>query len=399
MRLAVAASLVLARIASADNQVIAAEDHADVTVGAGAQQIGKHAEGSVSASAQARDVEYTNDLVFTFAADSSAEIRSASDGRLDATGALGARLGGAYIGIPERPVFAAFGNLGFGLRPGLDARRDVGRSGYGSVTGGFELGLAFHHGDRVVGIGFFDIEGGFEDQGSAQRATFVFNVEAYYSCRLRADARARCLHVVDIDNTGVSGGTQAVVTNLSFVRWTGLDLGGAWGDVGFGVITDTAKLSTEDGLGNVVATVATKDLPIIHVGSYDAGLATMAGPVEVDLRAKRTGFVSLDGDMSIEDRASLTAALPIAAHAKLTASAFLARTHWWTSKTDPGSAASTGGGELALDLRVHAFDIHAAGGVARSFYAMLDGATAPEQPSLGLRCAIDVKHSIRNWTP
>ena len=32
--------------------------------------------------------------------------------------------------------------------------------------------------------------------------------------------------------------------------------------------------------GGMVATVATKDLPIIHVGSYDAGLATMAGPVE-----------------------------------------------------------------------------------------------------------------------
>ncbi len=91
----------------------------------------------------------------------------------------------------------------------------------------------------------------------------------------------------------------------------------------------------------------------------------MAGPVEIGLRAKRTGFFSLDGDMSIEDRATLTAALPLADHAKLSASAFLARTHWWTSKSDPGSAASTGGGELALDLRLHQFDIHVAGGVAR----------------------------------
>ena len=369
-----------------------------MTVGAGMQQIGKATESSVSASAQASDVEYTNDLVTTLAADSSAELRGGSDG-LNATGALGARLGGAYIGVPERPVFAAFGTLGFGTRPGLDARRDLGRSGYASATGGFELGLAVHHGDRVIGIGYFDIEGGFEDQGAAQRATFVFNMEAYYACRLRAGARARCLHVVDIENTGVSGGTQAVVSNISVVRWTGLDLGGAWADIGFGAITDTAKLSTEDGHGNVVSTVQTEDLPIIQVGSYDARLATMAGPVELDLRAKRTGFVSLDGDMSIEDRASLSAGLPIAAHAKLTASAFLARTHWWTSKSDPGSAASTGGGELALDLRLHQFDIHAAGGVARSFYAVLDGAMAPEQPSLGFRSAIDVKHSIRNWTP
>ncbi len=394
MRLAVLASVFLARIASADTP----GEHADVTVGAGVEQIGTSTESSVSASAQASDVEVSNDAIAAFAVDSSAELRGGSDG-VDGTAMLGARMGGAYLGVPDRPYLAAFGTLGLGTRPGLDARRDVGRAGYASAGGGFDLGLAVHHGNRVTGIGFVDIEGSVEDQRAAQRATFIFEMEMFYRCRLRPDARSRCLHVLDFANTGVSGGTQAVVSNVSFVRWTGLDLGAAWGDIGFGIITDNATLATEDGKGHVVATVKTEDLPIIQVGAYDLGLATMGGPLEVDARAKRSGYVSLDGDMSIEDRVSLSAVLPLAPHAKLTASAFLARTHWWTSKTDPGSAASTGGGELALDLRVHAFDVHAAGGIARSFYAVLDGGAAPEQPSLGFRSGLDVKHSIRNWTP
>jgi hypothetical protein len=102
--------------------------------------------------------------------------------------------------------------------------------------------------------------------------------------------------------------------------------------------------------------------------------------------------------MSIEDRVSFTAALPLASHTKVSASGFAARTQWWTSKTDPGSHANTGGAELALDTRLHDFDVHAGAGLARSFYAVLDGAAA-DRPSLGFRSAIDVRHSIRNWIP
>jgi hypothetical protein len=189
-----------------------------------------------------------------------------------------------------------------------------------------------------------------------------------------------------------------VVSDIYFARWTGLDLGVAYGELGLGVITDTGKLGIEDSNGKERGSVTTEDLPLISVGAYDAAIATMVGPVEVNARAKRSGFVSLDGDMSIEDRASLTAALPLAASAKLSASAFVARTHWWTSKTDPGSRADTGGGEVAIDLAVHDFAVHASTGVARSFYAVLDG-SAPDAPALGFRSAVDLKHVIKNWVP
>lgn len=181
------------------------------------------------------------------------------------------------------------------------------------------------------------------------------------------------------------------------MRWTGLDLGNAWGDVGIGGITNTTKLSIKKE-GEPEQTVQTEDLPQIDTLAWNVGIATMVGPVEVEARSQRTGYVSLDGDMSIEDRASVTAALPLSVHTKLSATGFAARTWWWTSKTDPGSHANTGGGELALDTKLHDFAVHAGAGVARSFYAVLDGG-APDRPALGFRSAVDVRHSIKNWVP
>jgi hypothetical protein len=242
------------------------------------------------------------------------------------------------------------------------------------------------------------IAGSLEAQADSERATYIFDVDVYYHCRLRTGGPAACLHIFDTRATGVSGGPQAVVSDLYFARWTGLDLGVAYGELGIGVITDNATLGIQDSNGKELATVKTEDLPPMTVGAYDLAVATMVGPIEVNARAKRSGYVSLDGDMSIEDRAAVTAALPLATGAKLSASAFIARTHWWTSKTDPGSHADTGGGELALDLAVHDFDVHASTGVARSFYAVLDG-SAPDAPALGFRSAIDVKHAIKNWVP
>lgn len=233
----------------------------------------------------------------------------------------------------------------------------------------------------------------------AKRATYSFDFDVYYRCNVANEARPRCLHILDTYSTGVSGKTQAVVTNAYFVRWTGLDLGGAYADIGIGGITNATKLSIDNTNDNKPpTTVQTEDLPPIQRLSWNAGIATQLGPVDLETRILRTGYVSLDGDMSIEDRATVTASMPLAAETKLSATAFAARTQWWTSKTDPGSHANTGGGELALDTRLHDFDVHAGAGVARSFYAVLDGAAA-DRPSLGFRSAIDIKHAIKNWVP
>lgn len=387
-KLVTAAVLVSARIAAADIAI---------TAGAGEEQIGKSSQGTLTLGARADDTEVAPDSFGTGSVESNVQLRSGSEGT-DGAANLAGKLEGGYPGLPERPVLGVYANAELGSRPALDARRDVGRGAYASSGAGFAIGPAIRHGDNVLGIFYFKIAGSLEAQDHAKRATYLFDVDLYYHCRLRATGPAACLHILDTHATGVSGGTQAVVSDLYFARWTGLDLGVAYGELGFGVITDNAQLGIQDGKGNEQATVTTQDLPLITVGTYDAAVATMVGPIEIDTRVKRTGYVSLDGDMSIEDRASLTAALPLAPSAKLSASAFVARTHWWTSKTDPGSHANTGGGELALDLAVHDFDVHASTGVARSFYAVLDG-SAPDAPALGFRSAVDIKHVIKNWVP
>jgi hypothetical protein len=399
--LAAAPLLIATRIAAADPPakppILAITDDAAITAGAGEEQIGSSSQGTLTAGAHASQTELTTETVTVASAESNVELRSGADGT-DAAANISGKLEGSYIGVPERPILGVYANAELGSRPALDARRDVARGAYASSGAGFEIGPAVRHNNFVNGIFYFKIGGSLEAQANEERATYTFDVDLYYHCRLRSDGPAACLHILDTRALGVSGGKQAVVSDIYFARWTGLDLGIAYGELGIGVITDTGQLGIQDSYGKEDATVTTQDLPVISVGAYDLALATMVGPIEVNTRAKRSGYVSLDGDMSIEDRASLTAALPLAANAKLSASAFVARTHWWTSKTDPGSRADTGGGELALDLGIHDFDVHASTGVARSFYAVLDGA-APDAPALGFRSAIDVKHAIKNWVP
>ncbi|MEO6771546.1 MAG: hypothetical protein ABI467_00805 [Kofleriaceae bacterium] len=395
-KLVVASVLASARIAAAD-PALATTTEIGLTAGAGEEQIGRTAEGTLTAGAHATQIARAADAIATTSAEANLELRSGSDGT-DGAANVSAKAAIAPLGVPDRPAFGVWAGAELGSRPALDARRDVARAAYARAGAGFELGVTLPYRGHVYGIAVADIGGTLEHQAGAERATYTFDVDTYYQCRLRSEGPAACLHVLDISATGVSGASQAVVSDIYFARWTGLDLGVAYGELGIGVITDTATLGIEDGDGKEVATVKTENLPRMSVGAYDAAIATMVGPVEVDARAKRSGYVSLDGDMSIEDRATLTAALPLATGAKLSASAFVARTHWWTSKSDPGSHADTGGGELALDLSVHDFDVHASTGVARSFYAQLDGA-APGVPTLGFRSAIDIKHAIKNWIP
>ena len=396
MRIVLAVSLVLATTALAaansDN-----DNDDDLTLGTGAEQVGRDANGALSGTGHLGYHLYDDEhYVESLEASAGASLRSGTTGS-EGAATLDGKLLIAHTGVLDRPLLAAWVSSELGTRPALDARRDVGRAVFAGAGAGFQLGLAIQHDDRVRGAMYMNIGGTLQAQADARRATYTFDIDVYYDCRLRPDARSRCLHILDTYSTGVSGKTQAVVTNAYFARWTGLDLGRAWGDIGIGAISNATKLSIQKD-GEPEQTVQTEDLPPINVLSWNAGIATLIGPIEVEARSQRTGYVSLDGDMSIEDRASVTAALPITTRTKLSASAFAAKTHWWTSKTDAGSHANTGGGELALDTKLHDFAVHAGAGVARSFYAVLDGAPA-DRPALGFRGAIDIRHSIKNWIP
>jgi len=72
---------------------------------------------------------------------------------------------------------------------------------------------------------------------------------------------------------------------------------------------------------------------------------------------------------------------------------FTARTRWWSSQADQGSSASTGGGEVAFATRIHAFDLRATSGIARSFYPTLDNA-ALGAPAVGLRSTLQLSRAL-----
>jgi hypothetical protein len=220
-----------------------------------------------------------------------------------------------------------------------------------------------------------------------QRASVSGEFELLAVCRLRARAPAACARALEVTTEGVSGARETAVSNISFVRFTGLGANHVYGDAGVGITTN--ELAIGNGAGEQVETV---DLPAITTIAWNLGVIALAGPARIEARSKRTGYATRDGDMTIEDRASITGLLTTK-HATLSLAGFAARTRWWTSKMDPGSSAATGGGELGLATRIRSYDLKASVGLARSFYPVLDGG-ALDSPAVGFRSTVHVSRSL-----
>ena len=211
-------------------------------------------------------------------------------------------------------------------------------------------------------------------------------------CHVRsAPAPARCLDIVWFDMLGVEGGASAAIGTLYPVRLRGLGLGGGlYVDLaGGGGGTGTMTISSGDAPAHVIPTA---DLPDVATGLYDARVHGTVAGADVEARARRRIYLTTDGDLSIEDRAEASVGLS-AARTRIALRGFAARTAWWTSKDDPGHAAVTGGGEVALARRAAGLDWDASVGVARSFYATLDGAAAGA-PELGARGMLEVRRVL-----
>lgn len=369
----------------------------DLVVGIGEESVGKDTRGSVTVGSSvetAGGYDSGPDHGYQARASASAGLRAGTD--TDATASLE---GAADIGYAFADRFVAlsgvYANASLGNRPGLASRRDVARETFASTGIGFRLTPMWEErGDLRVTWLRFGFGGSMFWQATGTRASITGELEGYMRCRVRADRSARCLHVLDLDMVGNSGGQEIFVMNGDLVRVSGLGVKNLHVELGVRAISNQGSISvTDEGEeptpGN---TVTTEDLPVISELGPVAAITALAGPARVELRAERTGYASLEGDMTIEDRASVTTSLALG-RTTLTAGGFAARTRWWTSKMDPGSADVTGGGELGLATRVSRFDLKASVGLARSFYPVLDGGVV-DTPGVGMRSSVSISRAI-----
>ncbi len=281
-----------------------------------------------------------------------------------------------------------------GALPGLGARRD----GVRGATSREQLGVEFigfqyfWRGHRVdyLRMGF---GGAWSTTAGAVRHQTGAHAEGIAVCWLRAAPRPEaCLRFIDIDMLGVEGGSSAAIGAFAPARVTGIPHGGGiyLDAAGGGSFLGTMTVSSGD---QPVHTIMTEDLPELATGTYDLRLYRPHGAVAIEARARRDMYVSTGGDLSIEERAEVSLALS-GRRTTVTARGFAARTWWWTSKTDPGAVADSGGGELAVARQVGAYALGASVGVARSYYGALDGA-AVGAPAMGARGGLELRRSLR----
>jgi hypothetical protein len=190
---------------------------------------------------------------------------------------------------------------------------------------------------------------------------------------------------------GVDAGTSAVIAKLDAIRLEKFGAHHVYVDVAAGGLTNRGTLEVENTAGGP-DTFESNDLPAVDALTYDAGISIIHDNLTVAARGARTGYITLDGDMALEDRASITASLALS-RATIGVRGFAARTTWWTFEDDPGQTANTSGGELTAAVSVRGFDITAGIGRARTFYPTLDGA-AVDRPGLGTRASVGITRKL-----
>lgn len=318
-------------------------------------------------------------------------IRGSGDGAEVGVTAHGRAAAGYDLGLPsELALVEVEADGGVGVRPTLGLRRDVQRSAYteGGVRGRLMLAYGRHRELRSGGVDtVVSARGTMQDDQT--RREYGLAVRSWFRCWLRVEgAPPRCTDYAVFDMIGVTGGTEAVIGTFYPVRWRGVAIGGAYVDVAVGALTNQGRMQIEED-GEVVEEITTEDLPAVQALSWDVGTIRATGGWTIEARTRRSGWITLDGDMSIEDRASLAISGRRGA-TSLGASGYAARTAWWTSRTDPGAAGFTAGGELWGARRIADLDVDLRVAAGRSFYAALDG-TAATTPTLGAQALVSVR--------
>jgi len=189
------------------------DDLVKLTLGAGEETIDKASQGTISADAAviAHQLDKSADSTGTVGVAS--ELRTGDKTDVAASGGGNWTVDYDVGGGQRMPVLGLWLDGDLGHRPGLDARRDVEREAYATTNVGFRLAMLFGaEGDRRATALRFGFGGNKLWQGGQRRAEITAEFELAYYCRLHADAEPWCLHLVEVDGTGVSGKQEATVS-------------------------------------------------------------------------------------------------------------------------------------------------------------------------------------------
>jgi hypothetical protein len=359
----------------------------DVSAGGTAQ--GDVAYGSAAADGAATSDWASDFYHFTLSGSAGVEARGGTVAPLAAHAEGEAFLGDLpTAGVESGGLFVTTvdASADAGGLPALDARRDVHRGAYSDAAASFEVvGLRGTDGRHLYTF----LEAGVGNQLSAQDGIVhtqqTMHAAFVRGCKLRArPAPDRCVVVLPFDAIGVTGGSEAAVGDFYLADLSGLGLGGGVyldASLGFGA---TGTMTTEEN-GQVTSVITTDDLP--DVGAAVGHLAVHTAHADVSLA--RQFYVTLDGDLALDDRATVEARW-----SSYTARAFAARTRWWTSKSDRGHKETTGGVELGTTRVLRWVEVAADVGAARTFYGALDGASADEAGLAGT-ASVTLKRHVK----
>lgn len=367
-----------------------------ITVGGGAEAMGSTVRGVATVEASAASNNNPDDdrsaIAHQLAVTAAAQLHAGRDS--EASFALAAHADLGFV-LPERFLSLAGvrARLAANRIPDLASRRDGQRASLLAGEAGFGFSLGYRETPTMrwvllrVGFG-----GAVMAQAERRYAAMTADVGLFTRCWLVAGQprEATCLDILDTAAVGYSGVRKVVVDNIDVVKLTGIGHGAIHGELGLRYVTNQSTLSVTE--GNEQHELMTEDLPTITSLAPTAALAWRIAPWLASLRIEHTGYASLTGDMTLEDRASGELGYDHAG-TKLLLIGFAARTRWWTSRDDPGQSAATGGATLALTTHFGGLEWSASLGVARSFYAQLDGGAA-DVPGLGWRSLVQV---ARSW--
>ena len=388
MRQLVLATLLLPHVAAADTT----DEHLDVSSSAetGAHG-GAYEQAGFTYSAGHSEADDNGVTIGHISGIGDAGIRYRSGVQLTADAHAELVVGENEPGLPFPWLdVSADGNVG--IEPSLAASRDTLRGDYhsGEARAQFLLGYK-HDGDRAWGAFGGMITGGIRAQDDLRAHTYGLEALLYFRCHLRSHAPARCIDILIVDSVAIHGPHTVTLDNLSVARVRGLALPlGFYGEVAAGVIDDTGTFTVSQ-QGQTVDTITTTDLPLFATYGGHATIARSGTNVDITATANRRGYVSLGGDLSIENRADLG----VRYHGKpsLELGAFVADTTWWTSKSAPPARATTAGIELSAQHAMSGFVLRPDIAVGRTFYPVLDGA-APDAPALAATASLRISRLL-----
>ena len=198
-----------------------------------------------------------------------------------------------------------------------------------------------------------------------------------------------------LEARGIGGDHSGVVLTTWVPRLSGLVLGPVHLDLAVGEAATGWEQATVD--DQVVSTITSNDLPVMHVPAARAHVRATLGRFDASAGFDRGMYLGQDAQLVVEERG--TASLGTAfGSTTVTASGFAAHSVIWTSPTESSEHVS-GGGLFAVGLELpDRWQLVNQAQLARTFYATVDGDRMPRVDT-AFRLDLGLHREIANWVP